>query len=293
MVLHLKFRCGKPPNFRCQQCHKGFWRKGHHTQHEKICQADPPQHRCTFCKRGFYSEIQLLKHKQRCQAKPREAYKYHCTYCKKGFNLEWRYTRHEQICPQKANFDSPFRCAGCSKRFNYRKTYLDHQEKCTGLAWPGAPQEVAQLCHNKYRQEEKTPNYRCRECNRGFHRIDMLTQHEEKCSLKKGGDPPRVDPAAHGLDLPAENISEPQMIRSCKQCGKELYRSLLIRHEKRCLKGSLRCSNCSRGFIRHKVHEEHEASCQIKPNFRCHYCSRGFVVEQAFKQHTGLCDKKE
>ena len=78
--------------------------------------------------------------------------------------------------------------------------------KCTGLVWPGVPQEVEELCRNKEKggtpDKGKTPKYLCRECNRGFYRIDMLNQHEEKCCLKEGGDAdlPRVEPASQGLD---------------------------------------------------------------------------------------------
>ncbi|XP_060535629.1 zinc finger protein 2-like [Cylas formicarius] len=136
---HMKYECGKPPQFACHICRRKF------TQKDEFC--------CRSCHKSYKSKRSLLRHaKYQCKQEPSfycTDSPYSCCDCGKSYKCRqslWRHSKF-QCGNRKPSFGYLWRhvCQTCGKSYKNR-TSLNRHVKYECMK---EPQFECPVCHHK------------------------------------------------------------------------------------------------------------------------------------------------
>jgi len=122
LTAHMCTHTGEKP-FACGDCGRGFTRKDHLTGHMRMHTGEKP-FACDDCGKGFARKSSLTRHM--CMHKGKKPFA--CGDCGKGFTQKGHLTEHIRIHTGA----KPFACDDCGKRFAQKSNLTKHIYTHTG-----------------------------------------------------------------------------------------------------------------------------------------------------------------
>ncbi|XP_075987730.1 uncharacterized protein LOC142984186 isoform X2 [Anticarsia gemmatalis] len=270
-------------NVICEECGEKFKSNCHLIKHMKV--HSNTRFPCKQCPKVFASKIQLDEHAERLHY-PK---KLQCPKCSKMFSTERLLKYHDKqhhitaICnlcfvqlPSKkalrAHLDKHDvnKCPRCNKSLINKHTYKFHLKIC-GI-------------------EEKTPNFFCDICNKGYARKNGLRTHLKTdhgfgnvLSCKWCGK--KFDAVSRLRNHQVKHTKEKNY--RCEQCqGKFVSRAALIYHIRlHTGERPFPCDLCNESFLSASRRMEHKRRKHFSPTKECHICHVKFVTGHQLKKH--------
>ncbi|XP_060535612.1 zinc finger protein 425-like [Cylas formicarius] len=208
-MRHVKYECGKGPQFRCRYCPKLF------TQRSFVKDAKSGLFVCLTCTKRYKRRAGVREHlKHYCQTDARyvcdlckrvfkrpkyyaiesDTKLYACLKCMKKYKSRGGISQHvhyecgisPQFCCERCEktFARPLMCSRCGKHYKTKSTLKQHLKEC-GLR----PQFSCHLCAKNFflQFRELRPRFSCNKCGRSYKHSRHLTAHlKYECGKEPG-----------------------------------------------------------------------------------------------------------
>ncbi|KAJ9596796.1 hypothetical protein L9F63_012177, partial [Diploptera punctata] len=269
LMRHIKYECGKEPQFQCPHCplrtrHKSSLLSHMYCKHPSV-KVESRSHgdffKCPRCGNSYTYRKNMLRHMNlECGKEP----KFQCPFCPKKAKHKAHIIRHikTQHSANIAHLDLTFNCPDCGKSYWYKKTMSRHLRLECG----------------------KEPQFHCPNCPyRAKQKNHLATDDGDElrnCSLEEKG---------YEVSLVNNFITYSQCI--CELCGKhcELWKGLNVystdkERKYRCtyknkkfmilkVPGAFKCPGCGKSYWYKKTMLRHlRLECGKEPQFHCPYC---------------------
>ncbi len=256
MLIH--HRTHIPKAFHCVSCKKSFRRKIDFITHKKYHDA-PMTCSCPICNRMFRLPTFLKSHMANTHK-----LLYDCRTCKKWFANEYDFEKHfdESQCVKLS-----FECSLCAQGFLRKDLLFRHHKTHRGLA-----------------------EYKCRQCDKVYHRMTDLYDHSRKHARKEHMCPHCAYMARHRATVDRHIQLKHTMGRpiACKLCPKRyktescLQSHMRLKHTER---PRLLCPICPASYTENMALKCHLKWHKTEHPYECHVCTFKSITKGAYENH--------